>query len=55
MKTLIVKCAWCKKVIKAGDDNEKISHNICENCAEEIREEILQFKREQKELEEMNM
>jgi len=26
-------CAWCKKVLQEGDQNQPISHGICEDCA----------------------
>lgn len=30
---MLVVCAWCKKVIKEGDDSQGVSHGICDTCA----------------------
>ncbi len=28
-------CAWCRKVMKKGD-NTKVSHGICKSCVAEL-------------------
>lgn len=29
---MLTKCAWCKKVIREGDEKDGVSHGICVDC-----------------------
>jgi len=44
--TIKVICAWCQKDmgIKSGTCRDGISHGICPECQEQVREEIYQHK-----------
>jgi len=42
-KEYILVCAWCKKLIKDGDEEGLISHGICSDCFEK---EIKKMKEE---------
>ena len=37
-------CAWCKRIIKPGTD-ENVSHGICPKCAEVEKIKIAEMKR----------
>lgn len=36
---MTVVCAWCGVTIRTGIQRDKISHGICEDCAEAMLEE----------------
>lgn len=46
---MVTKCAWCQKIMKAGNGgpDEEISHGMCEECAKGVREEIAKLKVEE--------
>lgn len=32
-------CAWCGAVLRAGSQQEKVSHGICQDCADVLYKE----------------
>lgn len=32
-------CAWCDRVLLAGDPSKPVSHGICPECAERLEQE----------------